>query len=237
MGCAAPHWAAHGLDGDRGDPRGSQWRRAQRRAADGALGATVLHIAMPHLTILTTDVAWAASNSARRLTAIWPGWSRRAGQEPGRVSHAMVGFINIKRLELYAGEGTAPSVEYKKPVVETRSPAPGGHDGHRAQRPRCAPISASKASRRGHRRGAARAQWGIIQWDGVSCHHLPWRLFPANTQRPTPASQSSNCWARSGVSRTSSGSPMPSSRRHSSGGPRHRPLREPGKARRSISAS
>ena len=31
----------------------------------------------------------------------------------------------------------------------------------------------------------ARAQWGIIQWDGVSCHHLPWRLFPANTQRPT----------------------------------------------------
>src|SRR5262249_5044832 len=21
--------------------------------------------------------------------------------------------------------------------------------------------------------------------DGVSCHHLPWRLFPANTQRPT----------------------------------------------------
>ena len=73
MGCAAPHWAAHGLDGDRGDPRGSQWRRAQRRAADGAprRDRAAYCYATPHH--LDHRCRRAASNSARRLTAIWPG--------------------------------------------------------------------------------------------------------------------------------------------------------------------
>jgi hypothetical protein len=59
--------------------------------------------------------------------------------------------------------------------------------------------------------------------------------FPGQRAAPHSASRSaSNCWARNGASRTSSGSPMPSSRRHSSGGPRHRPLSEARNASRSL---
>ena len=37
------------------------------------LGATVLRLALPRRTILTTDVAMGSFDSAKRLTAIWPG--------------------------------------------------------------------------------------------------------------------------------------------------------------------
>ena len=74
--------------------------------------------------------------------------------------------------------------QVQKPVVGTRSPAPGGHDGHRGQRPRCGPVSASSVLSRALVRSSSSAM-GVIQWDGVSCHHLPWRFFKANAQRPT----------------------------------------------------
>ena len=77
-------------------------------------------------------------------------------------------------------EGRHAVCRVQKPVVGTRSPAPSGHDGHRAQRPRCASVSASKASRRGHRRGAARAQWGVIHGTG-----FPAITFPGGFSRPT----------------------------------------------------
>ena len=103
------------------------------------LGATVLHIAMPHLTILTTDVAMGSFEFReafnRYLARVGPDAPVKNLAEflaDGSVIPASKAAWSCMRLE----DGTQ-SVE-QKPVVETRSPAPGGHDGHRAQRPRCA---------------------------------------------------------------------------------------------------
>ena len=201
------------------------------------LGATVLRLALPHLAILTTDVAMGSFEFREAFNR----YLARVG--PDAPVKNLAEFLadgrfhpSIKsRLELHAAmEDGTQSAAYKsrwwgrEALRQAVMTVIAHHDLDALLYPHQKRLVAGIGEEQLERNGVLSNGRAFLPSPSLAA-------FPGQHAAPHSVSRSvSNCWARSGVSRTSSGSPMPSSRRHSSGGPRHRPQSEPRNARRSL---